>query len=324
MTIVVLDGYALNPGDLSWNELQSLGSCVIYDRTNLTEILPRAKDAQIILTNKVPLTRETINQLSQIQYIGVLATGYNVVDVVAAKEKGIIVTNVPAYSTYSVAQTVFALLLELTHRVRMHADLVRSGAWTSNPDFSFWKGELIELAGKTMGVIGFGSIGQTVAKIAFAFGMNVIVSTRSPEKYKAWQVSETQRISFVDIDTVFRTSDIISLHCPLTEETKHLASTQHLAMMKPTAFLINTSRGGLVDEQALADALNHGSIAGAGLDVLSLEPPPKSHPLLSAKNCVITPHYAWATVEARRRLMASVVENVRAFINGTPINVVSS
>jgi glycerate dehydrogenase len=315
MNIVVLDGYPLNPGDLSWNELSALGSSVVYDRTAPEEIVSRVQDAQIILTNKVPLTRETINKLPQLRYIGVLATGYNIVDVAAAKEKGIIVTNVPAYSTHSVAQTVFALLLELTHRVRTHADLVRDGAWSANPDFSFWKGELIELAGKTMGIVGFGNIGRAVANIASAFGMTVIVSTRS-------QKSSAVSIHCVDIVTLFKTADVISLHCALTEETKHLVNVQRLAVMKPTAFLINTSRGGLVDEQALADALNNGRIAGAGLDVLSVEPPPSNHPLLSAKNCVVTPHFAWATVEARRRLMTAVVENVRAFINRAPINVV--
>ncbi|MEW6060319.1 MAG: D-2-hydroxyacid dehydrogenase [Bacteroidota bacterium] len=317
MNIVVLDGCTLNPGDLSWSDLQSLGSCVIYDRTQANEIIPRAQQAHIVLTNKVPLTRETINNLPLLQYIGVLATGYNVVDVAAAKEKRIIVTNVPAYSTYSVAQTVFALLLELTHRVRNHADLVRAGTWSANLDFSFWKGELIELAGKTMGVVGFGNIGQAVAKIASAFGMNVIVLTRTPKQY---QISG---ISFVDKETLFTTSDVISLHCTLTDETHHLVNAQTLSWMKPTSFLINTGRGGLVDEQALVDALNTGRIAGAGLDVLSVEPPPKDHPLLLAKNCVITPHYGWATVEARRRLMTAVVENVRAFINGKPMNVVN-
>lgn len=317
MNIVVLDGYTLSPGDLSWSDLQSLGPCSIYDRTQANEIIPRAQQADIVLTNKVPLTRETLNKLPLLRYIGVLATGYNIVDVVAAKEKGIIVTNVPAYSTYSVAQTVFALLLELTHRVRMHADLVRAGAWSASADFSFWKGELIELAGKTMGIVGFGNIGQAVAKIASAFEMSVIVSTRTPKKY---QISG---ISFVERETLFKTSDVVSLHCALTDETKNLVNAQTLSWMKPTSFLINTGRGGLVDEQALADALNTERIAGAGLDVLSVEPPPKNHPLLLAKNCVITPHYAWATVEARKRLMTAVVENVRAFISGNPINVVN-
>lgn len=324
MNIVILDGYTTNPGDLSWSELEKLGLCTIYDRTPKDQVFLRAKDAEILLVNKVHLTEKIISQLPKVKYIGLLSTGVNVVDLDAAKARGIVVTNVPAYSTTSVAQVVFALLLELTHRVRLHADLVQYGTWSLNPDFSFWQGELIELAGKTMGIIGFGSIGQSVAKIASAFGMNVIVSTRSPEKYKTWQVSESRQVSFVDVETLFKKSDVISLHCPLTEETKRLVNAEHLAKMKPTAFLINTSRGGVIDEQALAEALNNNRIAGAGLDVLSIEPPPKDHILLSAKNCVITPHYAWASFDARKRLINTVVENVRAFINGKPINVVSS
>lgn len=316
MNIVVLDGYTLNPGDLKWDELQSLGSCSVYDRTDRMDIVRRAQEAQIILTNKTPLTKETIDALPHVRYIGVLATGYNVVDISAAKERGIIVTNVPAYGTASVAQTVFALLLELTHRVRLHADLVRYGAWSKQPDFSFWYGELSELAGKTMGVVGFGNIGQAVANIADAFGMKVIVATRSA-------IRSDQRVQVVDLDTLFTTSDVISLHCPLTDETKHLVNRVRLGQMKPTAFLINTSRGALVDEAALGDALNDNSIAGAGLDVLSIEPPPQDHPLFNAKNCVITPHFAWATRESRQRLMNTAVANVGAFINGQPINVVS-
>lgn len=317
MNIVVLDGYTLNPGDLSWNELQLLGHCTVFDRTDTEDIIHRAKEAQIILTNKTPLTKETIDALPQIRYIGVLATGYNVVDVAAAKHRGIVVTNVPAYGITSVAQTAFALLLELTHRVRLHADLVKYGGWSLQPDFSFWQGELIELAGKTMGIVGFGNIGSEVANIAAAFGMKVIVVTRSNKP-------SDERMQFVDLDTLFKTSDVVSLHCPLTGETKHLVNATRLAQMKHTAFLINTSRGALVDEPALADALNNATIAGAGLDVLSVEPPPKDHPLFNAKNCVITPHFAWATRESRQRLMNIAIENLRAFINGKPTNVVSS
>lgn len=317
MNIVVLDGYTLNPGDLSWNELQSLGHSTVYERTESKDIVHRAQAAQIILTNKTPLMKETIDALPQVRYIGVLATGYNVVDVAAAKHRGIVVTNVPAYGTASVAQTVFALLLELTHRVRLHADLVKYGGWSLQPDFSFWQGGLVELAGKTMGIVGFGNIGREVAHIAAAFGMNVIVATRTRK------LSE-ERVRFVDLDTLFETSDVISLHCPLTEETKHLVNPVRLARMKPAAFLINTSRGALIDESALADALNNNRIAGAGLDVLSVEPPPQDHPLFNAKNCVITPHFAWATRESRQRLMNAAVANVRSFLNGNPINIVSS
>ena len=317
MDIVVLDGYTLNPGDLGWNELQSLGRCTVYDRTDTVDIVHRAKEAQIILTNKTPLTKETIDALPQIRYIGVMATGYNVVDVAAAKHRGIVVTNVPAYGTASVAQTVFALLLELTQRVRLHADLVKYGAWSGQPDFSFWQGELIELAGKTLGIVGFGNIGREVATIAAAFGMKVIVATRS-------HTPSDKHIQFVDLDTLFKTSDVISLHCPLTEETKYLVNQHRLAQMKHTAILINTSRGALIDETALVDALNNNKIAGAGLDVLCVEPPPKDHPLFNAKNCVITPHYAWATLESRQRLMNIAIANLRAFLNGESINVVSS
>ena len=323
MNIVILDGYTTNPGDLSWEKLHSLGNCVIYDRSSQDEIIERARDAEIVLINKVWFSKEIIAQLPKLKYIGLCSTGVNVVDLAAAKERGIIVTNVPAYSTMSVAQLVFALLFEFTHRVRLHADLVQYGAWLSSPDFCFWHGELIELAGKTMGIVGFGAIGQAVAKIANAVGMNVVVTTRSPEKYKTWQVSEACQVSFVPIEILFTTSDVISLHCALTEETRHLVNTQKLSLMKPTAILINTSRGSVVDEQALADALNNGRLAGAGLDVLSAEPPPKNNPLLSAKNCVITPHYAWASQAARSRLIDTLCNNIQAFIKGKPINVVS-
>lgn len=317
MKIVVLDGFTLNPGDLDWSALQSLGDCTLYNRSRPEEILHRAMDADIILTNKAVLSKEIIAKLTKAKYIGVLATGYNVVDVPAARERGIVVTNVPAYSTPSVAQVVFAMILEFTHRIRLHADLVQYGAWTLNPDFSFSRGELVELSGRTMGVIGFGSIGQAVTRIAGAIGMNVIVSTKTPGKYS------DSTVTFVDLDKIFTTSDFISLHCALTEETKHLINNHRLYQMKRTAILINTSRGGVIDEQALANALNNDRIAGAGLDVISVEPPPRDHPLLTAKNCVITPHYAWASSAARKRLMETVVDNVRAFIAGKPINVVS-
>ncbi len=316
MNIVVLDGYTTNPGDLNWEKLHSLGNCTIYDRTAPTEIVERASGAEIILINKVLITKEIIAQLPKAKYIGLLSTGVNVVDLAAAKEHGIIVTNVPAYSTHSVAQLVFALLFEITHHVGQHSDDVRNGKWSAHKDFTFWDFSLIELSGKTMGIVGFGNIGQAVAKIANALGMNVQVFTRS-------QKPHDDNIRFVDSETLFKTSDVLSLHCPLTEQTKNIINAKNLSLMKPSAILINTSRGGVVDEQALAEALNNDRLAGAGLDVLSTEPPQKNNPLLSAKNCIITPHFAWATREARIRLINVVIENVRAFLNGTPINVVN-
>lgn len=316
MDIVVLDGFTLNPGDLNWAELQLLGKCTIHDRTPIDTIVERAYNAEIVLTNKTVMTKEVLQQLPRLKYIGVLATGYNVVDIVAAKNMGIVVTNVPAYSTMSVAQLVFALLFELTHHVGHHSNEVRNGRWSSNNDFSFWDFPLIELSGKKFGIIGYGNIGKAVAAIADALGMEVLVSTRSLKP-------SVGSIRFVDIQTLFSSCDVISLHCALNDETKHLINDQSLSLMKQSAFLINTGRGPLVDEQALADALNSGKLAGSGLDVLSSEPPSIHNPLLSAKNCIVTPHLAWATTAARRRLMKNVVENIRCFINNKPINVVS-
>lgn len=316
MNIVVLDGHTLNPGDLNWNGLQSLGSCTIFDRTKSDEIIERALNAEILLTNKTVLTKETLEQLPRLKYIGVLATGYNVVDIVAAKKLHIVVTNVPAYSTMSVAQLVFALLFELTHHVGHHSTEVKKGRWSSHNDFSFRDFPLVELAGKKFGIVGYGNIGQAVAAIAAAFGMEVLVSTRSSKP-------SNSSARFVDRETLFKIFDVISLHCALNDETKHLINTQTLSTMKQSAFLINTGRGPLVDEHALANALNNGLIAGAGLDVLSTEPPSVHNPLLTAKNCIITPHIAWATIAARQRLMDRVVENVRCFIDNKPINVVS-
>lgn len=315
MNIVVLDGYAMNPGDLSWDPLHALGAVTLYDRTAAQEIVPRAADAEIIITNKVPFTLDTIAQLPRLRYLGVTATGYNIIDVAAAKERNITVTNVPAYSTESVAQLVFALVLEFTHRIGHHADAVRNGRWSTNPDFAFWDFPLTELAGKTFGIVGYGNIGKAVTRIAAAFGMRVLVATRSTPSHPS--------IEKVDLETLLRRSDIVSLHCPLTPQTDKLISASTLELMKPTALLINTGRGGLVDEQALADALNNGRIAGAGLDVLSAEPPSIQNPLLSAKNTIITPHIAWASFAARTRLMEVVVNNVRAFLSGHPVNVVS-
>jgi glycerate dehydrogenase len=311
--IVVLDGYTLNPGDLDWSELRSLGNCTIHNRTLPDEIIHRAKEAEIVLTNKTVLSKEILEQLPRLKYIGVLATGYNVVDIAAAKKMNITVTNVPAYSTHSVAQTVFALLLELTHHAGHHSAEVRNGRWSANPDFSFWDFPLVELRGKTFGIVGYGNIGQAVARIAAAFEMNVVISTRT---------ARTSGDSFTDTETLLKTSDIVSLHCSLNDETQNLINAKRLAIMKPSAYLINTGRGGLIDEYALANALNNELLAGAGLDVLSIEPP-KDNPLLSAKNCIVTPHIAWASRSARERLMDAVVHNVQSFIEGKPVNVVS-
>jgi glycerate dehydrogenase len=317
MNIVVLDGYTLNPGDLTWKDLESLGRCTVYDRSLPKEVVPRAKDAEIVLTNKTVLSSEVIKQLPKLKYIGVLATGYNMVDIEAAHDLGIPVTNVPAYGTQSVAQMVFAHLLNLTQHVAHHAETVRSGRWTSNPDFCYWDMPLIELMGLTMGIIGFGSIGQATAKLALTFGMKVLAyDIITPS-------SIPQGCQFVELDDIFRLSDVISLHCPLTPQTKKIINKERLELMKKTAFLINTSRGPLVDEQALAQALNNERIAGAGLDVLSEEPPSENTPLLKARSCYITPHISWATHAARQRLLQVVVDNVASFLAGKPQNVVN-
>lgn len=309
MNIVVLDGYTLNPGDLSWDALRELGSCEIYDRSAPDEIVPRSTSAEIVLTNKVKLNGEYISSVPTLKYIGVTATGYNIVDVAAARERKVIVTNVPTYGTQSVAQMTFALLLELTQHVGHHAQTVREGRWTRSPDFCYWDYPLIELDGLTLGIIGFGRIGKMVGQLAEAFGMKVLAYLRKQP--------------VAEMETLFRRSDIISLHCPLTPQTEHLVNEKRLAWMKPTAFLLNTSRGPLIDESALAKALNEGRIAGAGLDVLAVEPPTADNPLLRAKNCLITPHIAWATRAARSRLMEAVVENVRAYLTGESKNVVT-
>lgn len=321
MKIVVLDGYTLNPGDLRWQALDALGDCTVYERTPKELVTERAAGAEIVLTNKVVLGWEQLAQLPQLRYIGVLATGYNVVDVEAARRQNILVTNVPAYSTASVAQMVFALLLELTQQVGHHARLVREGRWAASVDFCFWDRPLVELDGLTLGIVGYGAIGRRVARMARAFGMDVLVHTAHPEKYR--QTAEGKEARFVGLDELFCASDAVTLHCPLTEETRALVDARRLESMKPTAYLINTGRGPLVDEAALAAALNAGRIAGAGLDVLSLEPPPAANPLLSAANCCITPHIAWATRAARERLLATAVANVRAFLAGQPQNVVN-
>jgi glycerate dehydrogenase len=318
MKIVVLDGYTLNPGDLSWDNLKALGDVVIYDRTSPDRILERSNNAEILFTNKTPLTEEILNALPSLKYIGVLATGYNVVDIEAAKRRGIVVTNVPSYSTFSVAQLTFALLLELCLHVQQHSDSVLSGKWASSIDFSFRDFPLIELAGKTIGIIGFGSIGQSVADIAAAFGMKVI----SFSKTKTDQ-SHRKNFKWVTINELFQEADVVTVHCPLVPETKGLVSIAYLKKMKKSAFLLNTSRGPVVVENDLAYALNNDLIAGAGIDVLSLEPPAADNPLLKAKNCIITPHIAWATKEARIRLMDIAVNNLTRFLGDTPVNVVS-
>ena len=317
MQIVVLDGYALNPGDLSWDDLKALGPTAVHDRTPTTETVARAADCEIVLTNKTVLSREILEQLPRLRYVGVLATGYNIVDVDDARRRGIVVTNVPDYATTSVVQMVFAHLLNLTLRVADHGRGVSAGRWTQSKDFAYWDYPLVEMAGLTLGIVGFGRIGRAVATAAQAFGMNVLVYTSHPPR-------EAQgKIQFVELDELFRQSDMVSLHCPLTPVTQKLINAERLAMMKPSAFLINTGRGPLVDETALADALNAGRIAGAGLDVLSAEPPLASNPLLTAKNCCITPHIGWATRAARQRLLYTAVDNVRAFLAGKPQNVVN-
>lgn len=317
MRIVVLDEYTLNPGDLTWSEFESLGECVVYERTPGNEIVARSDGADVLLTNKTALSRETIGQLPDLKYIGVLATGYNVVDIDAAAERGIPVTNVPEYGTHSVAQMVFAHLLNLCQHVAQHSASVRQGAWSTSKDFCFWEYPLVELSGRTMGVVGLGRIGSVVAAIASALGMKVLVYVPSPG------VREQNGIVITDLKTLFRESDVVSLHCPLTEHTRNLVDAEMLGLMKQDAFIINTSRGPLVDEAALAEALNSGAIAGAGLDVLNVEPPTAGSPLLTASNCYITPHIAWATLEARRRLMRTAFENAQAFVNGDRINIVN-
>jgi glycerate dehydrogenase len=320
MNIVILDAYTTNPGDLSWKELESLGSCAIYNRTPSDSVISHAKDAEIVLTNKTIISRESIGQLPKLRYIGVLATGYNIVDVAAARARNIIVANVPAYSTMSVAQLAFAHLLNFTHHVGDHGRSVAAGEWTHNADFCYWNFPLVELDGKTMGVIGFGRIGQTVATIAEAFGMNVIAH-RAPSSPSG---RKFPNIRFVSLEELFRESDVVSLHCPLNPQTQQIVNAQSLSWMKPTAVLINTSRGPLVDEQALADALNNDKLAWAGLDVLVKEPPLGDNPLLTAKNCCITPHFAWASFAARKRLIDVTVDNIRNFLAGHPKNVVEA
>lgn len=306
--IVVLDGHTLNPGDLSWQGLEALGDCTVHARTAADNIVVRSRDAEILLTNKTPLTAETIAQCPRLCCIGVLATGYNVVDLAAARARDIPVTNVPAYGTASVAQHTIALLLELARRCGDHSTGVRAGRWTTG-EWCYWESPQVELDGLILGIVGAGRIGRAVGELGRAFGMEVRFAWRADGR--------------AGLEAVFRAADVVSLHCPLTDETRQIINTETLAWMKPTAFLINTSRGPLIDDPALADALNSGRIAGAAVDVLSVEPPPATNPLLTARNCIITPHLAWGTLAARRRLLAIAVENVRSFLAGSPVNVVN-
>ena len=314
MKITVLDGYTTNPGDLSWDWLEKLGECTVYDRTPSELVAERTKDCDIVITNKTPLRKELLETLPKLKYVGLLSTGYNIVDWEYCKEKGIPVCNIPSYSTAAVAQLVFALILELTNSVGIHSSSVHSGEWSECKDFCYWKTPLTELDGKTIGIIGFGKIGKTVAKIAAAFGMNVLASTNHPAPF--------ENVEFYEKDELLARSDFVSLHCPLTPLTEGMVNAEFISKMKPTAILINTSRGQVVDENALANALKNGEIAGAGLDVLSVEPPKSDNPLFGLKNCFITPHIAWAGFETRARLMKICRKNVEAFISGKPINIV--
>ena len=314
MKIVVLDGYGLNPGDLSWSAWETLGELKVYDRTSPSELLERSEGAEVLITNKTLITANDMALLPELKYIGVLATGYNVVDIDEAKARGIVVTNIPAYSTASVAQMVFAHILNITQRVGYYADENVRGRWTNNPDFCYWDTNLVELDGKKIGIVGYGNIGKATARIALAFGMEVLAYTSKDQK------DLPQGVKKATLDELFAESDVISLHCPLTPDTKELVNANRLKTMKPNAILINTGRGPLVNEQDLADALNEGRFAGAGLDVLSVEPSVAGNPLLSAKNCFITPHIAWATKEARTRLMEIAINNLRSYQEGNIIN----
>ncbi|MEO9100501.1 MAG: D-2-hydroxyacid dehydrogenase [Ginsengibacter sp.] len=317
MKIVVLDAFAMNPGDLSWDALNALGETEIYERSSLAETKTRIAEADMILTNKALLNYELINSAPNLKYIGVMATGYNIVDITAAHTRNIIVTNVPSYSTASVAQLTFAFLLELTNHTALYAKSVENGDWVKSKDFSYHLKPVMELYGKTLGIIGFGQIGKAVAKIALAFGMKEIAYHKHPERDKM------EGVKFVDEKSCFAAADILTLHCPLNEKNAHFVNKELLSTMKPTSFLINTSRGGLINEADLAKALNEEIIAGAALDVLSTEPPLANNPLLHAKNCLINPHVAWATFESRSRLMNVVANNVKSFLEGNPENLVS-
>lgn len=316
MKITVLDGYTLNPGDLDWSELKKLGDCKIYDRTPYESVVERSYESEIVLTNKTIIDKEAIYKLSNLKYIGVLATGYNIVDIAAAKNKGIIVTNIPTYGSDSVAQMVFAHILNLTQRVAHHAQTVKNKVWANGSDFCYWDYPLIELKDKTIGIIGFGRIGKTIARIALAFKMKVNIFDVFPTS------NLEEGIKSISLEELLKTSDFVSLNCPLTKDNEGMIDYSRLLLMKPTAFLINTSRGPLINEEDLAKALNNGLIAGAGLDVLKIEPPVKDNVLYEASNCYITPHISWATKDARNRLLNIAVNNIKEFLNGNPINVI--
>ncbi len=318
MKIIVLDGYPLNPGDLDWSPLAALGELTVYDRTPPAQVVERIGDAEVVFTNKVALNSTTLAQLPALRFIGVHATGYNIVDTAAARERGIAVANVPGYSTESVVQLTFALLLELTHHVQRHSDHAREGGWSRSPDFCYQLYPLVELAGKTMGIVGFGGIGQRIAKVAMAFGMKIVAHSRTPKTLPGFP-----ELEWLQPEALFAKADVVSLHCPLTPDTTGMVNRSLLQHMKPSAFLLNTSRGPLVVEQDLADALNEGRIAGAGIDVLSTEPPAANNPLLTARNCLVTPHIAWATFAARQRMMDIANNNLRAWLNGQPVNIVN-
>lgn len=318
MKIVVLDGYTTNPGDLSWDKLTELGDVKIYDRTPVELTAERIGDAEIILTNKAPVSRETIEKCSNIKYIGVLATGYNIVDTTAAKEKNIIVSNIPTYGTAAVGQYTIALLLEVCHHIGEHNKAVKNGDWSNSKDWSFWNYPLIELAGKSIGIIGYGRIGQKTGQIAQALGMKVLANANHPNP-----ALENENCKYVDLDTLIKTSDVIALHCPLTPETQGIINKESISKMKDKVIIINTSRGPLIVEEDLRDALNSGKVAAAACDVVSTEPIKKDNPLLNAKNMIITPHIAWAPIESRRRLMDFTIENLVKFLEGNPINVVN-
>lgn len=318
MKAVILDGFTTNPGDLSWNWLEEKCELTVYDRTPAEKIVERCEGCDIVITNKTPLTKETLAQLPECRFIALLSTGYNVVDCEYAATRGIPVSNIPTYSTAAVAQLTFALILELTNSVAVHNTAVKNGEWTSCADFCFWKTPLQELFGKTIGIIGFGKIGQAVTNIAHAFGMKVVAYTANPDKYKY-----TQNVEFASLDSLLERSDVVSLHCPLTEKTQGMVNADFLGKMKKTAYLINTSRGPVLDEDAVAKALKAGDIAGAGVDVLSSEPPKADNPLLVCENCIITPHIAWAGFETRERLLGVLKENIFAFLDGKPINTVN-
>jgi len=316
MNIVILDGYTLNPGDQNWAPVNALGKVTVYDRSSPDQIIERAIDADAVLVNKVILNESVLSQLPKLRYIGVCATGYNNIDINSTNKYGIVVTNVKAYGPASVAQHTFALLLALVNHIELHSQSVRNGDWATSEDFCYWKTPLVELAGKTIGLVGLGDIGSQVAKIASAFGMKVIAYRKNPEQ------THNTDIEMVSMKTLFKQSDVISLHCPLTEETKDLINAERLLWMKPTAYLLNTGRGPLINEEDLANALKNKTIAGAGLDVLSCEPPRTDNPLITAPNCVITPHIAWASFEARKRLLQMVADNLSAFMEGEATNVV--